>query len=130
MALLFALIAVMGGTLPVLWTVGTSHSVWRLPISFAVELLLLLFFLTFILFPDGRFVPRWTRWLFVVFSLGSVIFTFFTNPFAAPAEWVAVPLDLLFLSLYVGLVIAQMYRYRYVSTLVQRQQTKWVVYGF
>jgi hypothetical protein len=37
---------------------------------------------------------------------------------------------LLFLSLYTSLVIAQMYRYRYVSTLVQRQQTKWVVYGF
>ncbi len=67
MALLFALMCVMGGMLPVQLTMVTSHSVWRLPISFAVELLLLLFFLAFTLFPDGRFVPRWTRWLFVVF---------------------------------------------------------------
>jgi hypothetical protein len=130
MALLFALVCVMGGMLPVQLTMTTSHSVWRLPASFAFELLSLLFFLAFTLFPDGRFVPRWTRWLFVVFSLESVVLTFFANPFAAPAEGIGVPLDLLFLSLNVGLVIAQIYRYRYVSTLVQRQQTKWVVYGF
>ncbi len=133
MALLFALICVMAGTFPVLFTVGTSHSVWRLPILFVAELLLLAFFLGFTLFPDGRFVPRWTRWLLVVFSIESVVFTFFTNFFTAfftTPLWLGVPFVLLFFSLYAGLVIAQMYRYRHVSTLVQRQQTKWVVYGF
>jgi hypothetical protein len=131
MALLFALTGVVGSTIPVQLTVGTSHSVWRLPISFTGVLLFLSFFLTFTLFPDGRFVPRWTRWLFVVFCIESVVF--FTNPLTAfftTPLWLGVPLVLLFFSLYVGLVIAQMYRYRYVSTLVQRQQTKWVVYGF
>ena len=82
MALLFALLGVMGGTLPVQLTITTSHSVWRLPMLFVTELLFLVFFLAFLLFPDGRFVPRWTRWLFVVFSIGSVIVTFFANPFA------------------------------------------------
>src|SRR5947209_6298995 len=130
MALLFALTCVMGGMLSVLWTVGTSHSVWRLPILFVSELLFLLFFLAFTLFPDGRFVPRWTRWLLVVFSLVSVVVTFFTNLFTTHPQGIAVPLVLLYLSLYAGLIIAQMYRYRYVSTLIQRQQTKWVVYGF
>jgi hypothetical protein len=133
MALLVALLSVVGGTLPVLFTVGTSHSVWRLPILFIGELLFLSFFLTFTLFPDGRFVPRWTRWLFVVFSIASVFIPFFPNLYTAffPLPfWLGVPLLLLFLSLYAGLVIAQVYRYRYVSTLVQRQQTKWVVYGF
>ncbi|HKF39076.1 MAG TPA: hypothetical protein VKB35_19425 [Ktedonobacteraceae bacterium] len=130
MALLFALLGVMGGTLPVLWTVGTSHSVWRLPISLVNELLLLVFFLGFTIFPDGRFVPRWTRWLFVVFSIVSVIITFFANFFRFPPQGIGIPLGLLYSSLYVGLIFAQMYRYRYVSTLVQRQQTKWVVYGF
>ncbi len=133
MALLFALISVMGGTVSVLFTVGTSHSVLRVPILCVAELLLLSFFLTFTLFPDGRFVPRWTRWLFVVFSIASVVFTFFMNfltAFFTTPLWLGVPLVLLVLSLYTSLVIAQMYRYRYVSTLVQRQQTKWVVYGF
>ncbi len=133
MALLFALILVVGGTIPVILTVETSHSAWRLPISFVGELLFLSFFLTFTLFPDGRFVPRWTHWLLVVFSIVSVVITFFTNIltfFFTTPLWLGVPLVLLFFSLYAGLVIAQMYRYRYVSTLVQRQQTKWVVYGF
>jgi len=128
MALLFALIFVMGGMFPVLFMVGTSHSTWRVPILFVSELLLLLYFLAFTLFPDGRFVPRWTRWLLVVFSIESVVITLFTNPFTAPL-WIGVPLLLLFFSPYAGLVIAQMYRYRYVSSLVQRQQTKWVVFG-
>ena len=127
-SLLFALALVLGGTMPVLLTMGLRHSASWLPISFVGEMALLSFFLAFTLFPDGRFVPRWTRWLFVVFSIVSVDFTFFTNPFTAPL-WIAGPLFLLFLSLYAGLVIAQIYRYRYVSTLVQRQQTKWVVFG-
>ncbi len=128
MALLFALILVVGGTVPILFTVGTSHSAWRFPISFVAELLFLSFFLTFTLFPDGRFVPSFTRWLLVVFSILSVVFVFFTNPFIVHL-WIAVPITLLFASLYVGLAIAQIYRYRYVSNLVQRQQTKWVVFG-
>jgi hypothetical protein len=128
MALLIALALVMGGTIPVLFTVGTSHSAWQLPILFISELSFLLFFLAFTLFPDGRFVPRWTRWLLVVFSIESVVLVVFTNPFTAPL-WIAVPLVLLFFILYAGLVIAQIYRYRYVSNLVQRQQTKWVIYG-
>ena len=130
MALLFALISVLGGTVSVLFTVGTSHSVLRVPILCVAELLYLSFFLTFTLFPDGRFVPRWTRWLFVVFSIASAFFMNFLTSFFTTPLWLGVPLVLLFLSLYTSLVIAQMYRYRYVSTLVQRQQTKWVVYGF
>lgn len=132
MALLFALGLVMGGMTFVIATVASSHSAWQLPIQFVGELLFLSFFLVFILFPNGRFVPRWTRWLLVVMTILSVIFlkvfVFFTNPFTAPL-WIAVPLVLLFFSLYAGLVIAQIYRYRYVSNLLQRQQTKWVVYG-
>ncbi len=128
MALLFALLLVSGGTFYVSYTVGTSHSAWRLPILFVGELLLLLFFLAFTLFPDGRFVPRWTRWLLVAFSIESVVFTFFTNLYTAPLR-IAVSIVLLFCCPYVGLAIAQIYRYRYVSNLVQRQQTKWVVFG-
>src|SRR5216684_849358 len=36
---------------------------------------------------------------------------------------------ILFVSVLISLVIAQVYRYRRVSTLAQRQQTKWVVYS-
>lgn len=130
MALLMALGLVLGGTIPVLFTLGTDHSTWRLPILLMGEFSFIVFFLDFTLFPDGRFVPRWTRWLFIAFCIESVVVVFFSIPFSASISlWIVVPLDVLFFALYVGLMIAQMYRYRYVSTLVQRQQTKWVVFG-
>jgi signal transduction histidine kinase len=37
--------------------------------------------------------------------------------------------DLIFIGLIVSIVVVQIYRYRRVSSPVQRQQTKWVVYG-
>jgi hypothetical protein len=77
----------------------------------------------FYLFPDGRFVPRWTRWLAVATALLFV-------PVFFPDSSLAAALDPLFY-LYVGsLGFAQVYRYRHVSGPEQRQQTKWVVFGF
>jgi hypothetical protein len=128
MALLVALLAVEAGTIPVLFTVTTSHSATPVQLLFWV-LFNITYFLAFTLFPDGRFVPRWTRWLFVVSSVDTVILLYFTNPFTGPPKPIGLAVVLLLMSMLVSLTIAQVYRYRYVSTLVQRQQTKWVVYG-
>ena len=128
MGLLFTYGLSVGGMVFVMLTEGSSRSVWRLPISLVGELLFLSFFLGFSLFPDGRFVPRWTRWLFVTFIVESIIFTFVFNPFTSPLL-IAILVILPFFTLYTCLIIAQIYRYRYVSNLVQRQQTKWIVYG-
>jgi signal transduction histidine kinase len=87
------------------------------------------------IFPDGRFVPHWTRWLVpfmlllapITATLTSSIQGSFSEPFSNPliigvyAGWVLIVL---------ALAIGQIYRYRNVSTRRQRQQTKWVVYGF
>jgi hypothetical protein len=81
--------------------------------------------LVFYLFPDGRFVPRWTRWL-VVIGLGLTIF-FIIFPRRSSVFLDALS-GILYISFLLSLVIAQVYRYRRVSTPVQRQQTKWVVY--
>jgi hypothetical protein len=81
--------------------------------------------LVFYLFPDGRFVPRWTRWL-VVMGLGlSIFFIIFPRRSSAFLDALS---GILYISVLLSLVIAQVYRYRRVSTPVQRQQTKWVVY--
>jgi len=85
--------------------------------------------LFFYLFPNGRFVPGWTRWLallVVLFIGGSAFFP--NSPFNVatwPAGWEIV-LTLAFL---VTLIFAQVYRYLRVSNPVQRQQTKWIVFG-
>ncbi|HMQ32872.1 MAG TPA: hypothetical protein PKD53_19230, partial [Chloroflexaceae bacterium] len=85
-----------------------------------------LFFMLFFLFPDGRAVPRWTRWLVGVWS-GFVLFQALGYDISAslPESPVVAPI-------YFGLVIAaigsQVYRYLRHSNAVQRQQTKWVVF--
>ncbi len=78
------------------------------------------------LFPDGRFVPRWTR-LLAVFVVASNIFLD-----ASPAAFSTFPawaLSAIYLVNGGSGVIAQIYRYVRVSGLAQRQQTKWVVFG-
>ena len=85
-----------------------------LPIGF----ICLAFFLY--LFPNGRFAPRWTRWVVLawipVFIIGANVLP--------EVGFVFILFGFLVLSLY-----AQVYRYRRVSTPAQRQQTKWVVFG-
>ena len=72
------------------------------------------------LFPNGRFVPRWV-WL-------PMALLFLLT--AEPLWWLP---DVLALVLLLGglgaLIGAQIYRYRRVSTPVQRLQTKWAVFG-
>ena len=78
----------------------------------------------FYLFPDGRFVPRWTRWLAVAVALLFVPDVFF------PGSSLTDLIDPFFYFYIGSLLFAQIYRYLRVSTPAQRQQTRWVVFGF
>lgn len=87
------------------------------------------FFLLFYLFPDGRFVPRWTRWAAVVFVADVVLADHFPSSPLATANW-PLPLGIPYFAFLLGSVlVAPIYRYRRASGPVQRQQIKWVVYG-
>jgi hypothetical protein len=84
----------------------------------------------FVLFPNGRLVPRWLGLILLLFIMNSFLSTFpsTTSPFN-PSNW-PIWLNLLVtLALYGGIIFSQIYRYRRVSTSVQRQQTKWVILG-
>src|SRR6266516_761326 len=89
-----------------------------------VAIALLLFFY---LFPDGRFVPRWTLAIVLVYALLNIPESFIPT---APNGTISVLLGLPLLAAVVGIgLFSQVYRYKRVSNAVQRQQTKWVVYG-
>jgi signal transduction histidine kinase len=129
MALLVALMLVTLGPIAVTSTVLAIPSPWQVPNACLFFLALALFALVFSLFPTGRFVPRWTRWTLVVFLVVLIPFTFFPN---APFTLNALSLSLYYLTSlgeFAILAVVQLYRYRRVSSPLQRQQTKWVVFG-
>jgi hypothetical protein len=83
------------------------------------------FTLTFYLFPDGRFVPRWTKWLMLLWVLLGIIVILL--PTSEIPNWLGV---FAFLGPVITTVGTQIYRYARVSNTVEQQQTKWVVSGF
>jgi signal transduction histidine kinase len=132
MALLAALWLVTFGTMAETpQALAASQSLLRPLVYFLGEfgwaVLLPLFLLTF---PDGRFTPRWTRWLFVTIVVVGIVgnaiehFHFFPhlaeNRTGEQVVW--------FSMMFTGIGV-QVYRYRRVSDPEQRQQTKWVVSG-
>lgn len=103
-----------------------SYPALRLPLAFVFSTgwgsLILMFFF----FPDGRLVPdrQLVRWILPLVVLATAAFT--TNP--ARRESFINQMPIILLVTITGL-LAQIYRYRKVSNPVQRQQTKWVLYG-
>jgi len=78
-------------------------------------------FILFYLFPDGQFVPRWTRWLLPGW-LGLNLY----SPFVESTD----PFLLVFSSsLVLSTVASQAYRYWRQTDPIARQQTKWLAYG-
>lgn len=84
------------------------------------------FSLFLFIFPDGRFVPRWTRWVALVWIVWLLPRYWFPD---WPPSGLALPNLVVWLGALGGAVYSQVYRYRRVSNAVQRQQTKWVVFG-
>ena len=112
-------------------TLAAIHPAWHLPVTLLSEdvigfpSLILFFFL----FPDGRFVPRWTRWIVVTSTLLYIHGSFFPNSLLNPSNWPGLLFPLIPLAIFGSLISTQIYRYRRISTPVQRQQTKWIVFG-
>jgi len=129
MALIVALMLVTLGPIAVSESVSISPSPWQVPNECLSFLLVALFLLVFSLFPSGQFVPHWMHWLIAMFLAVNVPFSFF--PALATLNIYAAALGyLMFLGEAAILVVVQLYRYRRVSSPLERQQTKWVVYGF
>ena len=118
---------------PILINLAVVHPSWDLTVLLLHAVSLGLGILLIYTFPDGRFMPRWVRWL----ALGWLAYV---------AAWFVFPSIRIIPSLMVGsrthqltlllgiiaLVSAtaiQLYRYFRVYTPTQRQQTKWVVFG-
>lgn len=83
--------------------------------------------LFFFVFPNGRFTPQWMRWpaaCFLIFAVFMVLIPKFSTAFNQTI-WSGLALALQF-----GFILfSQVYRYRRESSLVERLQMKWIIFG-
>jgi hypothetical protein len=76
----------------------------------------------FVYFPTLRSAPRW--FLFVIaLGIGKSIVDLFQT---MVPDWM---FSVAYVAFYGAVIVAQVYRYRHISTPSERQQTKWVVAG-
>jgi hypothetical protein len=80
-----------------------------------------------LLFPDGRFAPRWTRRLAGA-CVGQGVLIGILTSFIAPSA-AGIMVLILFFVISFAVVGAQIYRYRFYSSWDQRRQTKWAFFG-
>lgn len=88
--------------------------------------------LFFYLFPDGHWVPRWSRWLVLYWSAPLIADVFLPHPaqlLGIPEQFARAAQVIGLLALLLSFPLAQIYRYRRVAGPVQRQQIKWILLG-
>jgi hypothetical protein len=134
MALFVSLMLIVFGTaahpiLPTMNALAVVEPAFQIPVRF-FTFLAWTSILTFIyLFPDGRLVPRWTIVSVALTVAIEAPWHLFPDSPLSPWTWPRVWLVALVLVVWGLPLLAQIYRYLRISNEMQRQQTKWVVYG-
>lgn len=110
------------------------YPTWNWPVLMLRALAVICTLSLFYLFPDGRFVPRWTRVLAVGWCISTVVWLLFPGvPFNTiyGDTWRKTPLASVVVALawFGSGLFAQILRYRHVSDPFQRLQTKWTALG-
>ena len=126
----FAAIALMlfGVTVPPpLHALVVQQGSLDLPLRLLRATGLALFIIFFYIFPDGRFVLRWTRILTIGLVGWSLLWLFIPllDPYRLPHPFPFVVLS----GWLITAVVAQLYRQSHLTEPAQKQQTKWVVFG-
>jgi hypothetical protein len=132
---LISMTGILTGTmaLPVVAALVASQPEWEMPVLLLRNIAIMGLITQFFVFPDGQFVPGWTRWATCLWGAYLIGATFL--PSLAPPVGLAgaSPQDLpimVWLFLWMGLgAYAQIFRFRFISTPLQRQQTKYAVWG-
>lgn len=81
------------------------------------------------LIPNGRFSPKWAYIPLTIGVLAISILTLHINDVISLSEVVISILSLITISIVVMSIGMQFYRYARVSNPIERQQTKWIVFG-
>lgn len=123
------------GPVHTLYALRDTHAAWDIP----VRLLSIMAYIGFggssVLFPNGRFVPAWTRYLSPIWITYITVTTLFAPDWGLPRliEVIDTPREIvvsIITALWMGVgITSQFYRYFRRSTQLEKQQTKWIVFG-
>ena len=137
-AMLVAICLTLFGLLPPLVDgLSFSYPQWTLFIVILRVTTFSCLLAVFCLFPNGRFAPKWTVWLFILWLLFIGV-TLLVNP-SVFADTAILPntrtvQDALFVFLgaawYSTAIFGQIIRYRRYNSASEKQQAKWVLFGF
>lgn len=129
MALLSAFFLVMFNTAPTTAALSITYPVLALPVVLMGLLGQVSLWLFLLLFPSGRLVPRWMGLIIPFTIIQAVLFVAPPLSLFSANNWPGWFNGLLALITDGGIIVSQVYRYRRVSTAVERQQTKWVAFA-
>jgi len=116
------------GNVPLPFVLVVRQPAWEWVFDSASVVALSSFLIFPLIFPTGRFVPRWTRWMALFEIAGAAIIIFFRNSISENPVAGNFVLVYLLISFGTG-VYAQLYRYFRVASSVERHQLKWVIVG-
>jgi hypothetical protein len=108
---------------------AAQHPVWEIPVAVLHFLGAASFGLFLYLFPDGRFIPRWTRWVALVWIAWQLAEHFFPSWVSEPNAWQSLTETVVVSGALCTAIYSQIHHYRHISNPMQRQQIKWVVFG-
>lgn len=107
----------------------TAQAGVRMLIDLVIFISLLASISLLFLFPNGRFVPPWTRWLVLAWAIIHLPGIFFPSLPLSLAKW-PFYIQLLVLTVFSGTgIAAQIHRFVHISNSTQKQQSKWGVLG-
>jgi len=121
--------------------IGGSELNWLFAYFLSLPYMLLLSILLLVVllaFPDGKWTPKWTRWLFILSLIGACLLPFYVGGMIGLREMVDIPFEFQVLLLDVlpeifrlGVLVLgalmQIYRLLITRDPFQRQQLKWIV---
>jgi hypothetical protein len=98
-------------------------------VSAYVNCAYLSFFVIPLVFPDGRFVPRWSAWLVAFVVVGGLGSSVAPHTIFDSNTWPGLVSAALGILVVATILVSPIYRYMRVSNSVEREQTKWVMFS-
>ncbi|RPI78447.1 MAG: hypothetical protein EHM41_24760, partial [Chloroflexi bacterium] len=107
---------------------ASAYPNWWLVTSILSYIASICFVIFFFLFPSGSFSPGWTRWTAGLWALIFFFPAFLPHSVLSINNWGRAQVGVVTFGFFLSMLLAQIYRYRKVSTPTERLQPHWVVF--